>query len=313
MSRRRKNKHEEHRNHEAWAIPYGDLITLLLAFFVVMYSISSINAGKYRVLSDSLYAAFRGTPRTMEPIQIGQKQVGDGADVKMTLVQQAVLKGEPRSLRAPIPLKALMPKMPQEQMPAGEFEVARAGAVQSVAAAQAAAQSKVLEAVADKVMRALDQLVRAKLVFVRRKASLVEVEIRTDILFPSGSATLAPTARPVIARLAKVLAPFPNPIRVEGFTDDRPIATVAFPSNWELSAARAASVVQMFASSGVDPQRLSVIGHAQYEPIASNATAAGRNANRRVAIVILAEDGSVHKSVEPVTPAGAPHGTVRAP
>ena len=70
MSRRR--HHEEHQNHEAWAIPYGDLITLLLAFFVVMYAISSVNEGKYRVLSDALVAAFRGQPRTMEPVQAGR-------------------------------------------------------------------------------------------------------------------------------------------------------------------------------------------------------------------------------------------------
>ncbi len=67
----RKKKHEEHANHEAWAIPYGDLITLLLAFFVVMYAISSVNEGKYRTASASMHAAFRGLPRTMAPIQIG--------------------------------------------------------------------------------------------------------------------------------------------------------------------------------------------------------------------------------------------------
>ena len=74
----RRHKHEEHANHEAWAIPYGDLITLLLAFFVVMYAMSSVNEGKYRVLSDSLVAAFNGAPRTLEPIQVGEKQVGPG-------------------------------------------------------------------------------------------------------------------------------------------------------------------------------------------------------------------------------------------
>ena len=76
----RRHKHEEHVNHEAWAIPYGDLITLLLAFFVVMYAMSSVNEGKYRVLSDSLVAAFNGAPKTLEPIQVGEKQVGPGAD-----------------------------------------------------------------------------------------------------------------------------------------------------------------------------------------------------------------------------------------
>src|SRR4029078_5855718 len=86
----RKKKHEEHANHEAWAIPYGDLITLLLAFFVVMYAISSINEGKFRVLSDSLQAAFRGTPRTLDPVQVGQKTRGSGADIAMTIVQQSM-------------------------------------------------------------------------------------------------------------------------------------------------------------------------------------------------------------------------------
>ena len=78
---RRKKKHEDHINHEAWAIPYGDLITLLLAFFVVMYAISSVNAGKFRVLSDSLNAAFRGSPTTFEPVQIGERTRGTGADL----------------------------------------------------------------------------------------------------------------------------------------------------------------------------------------------------------------------------------------
>src|SRR5690606_32419089 len=96
----RKKKHEEHLNHEAWAIPYGDLITLLLAFFVVMYAVSSVNEGKYRVLSDSLVAAFRGQPMTMQPVQVGQKQLGSGADLSMSLVQQDMLTGQPREMFA---------------------------------------------------------------------------------------------------------------------------------------------------------------------------------------------------------------------
>src|SRR5918999_150811 len=94
----RRHKHEEHLNHEAWAIPYGDLITLLLAFFVVMYAISSVNEGKFRVLSDSLNAAFRGNPRSLEPIQVGEKSQGSGADIAMSIVQQSMIDGQPRSL-----------------------------------------------------------------------------------------------------------------------------------------------------------------------------------------------------------------------
>ena len=118
MSRRRKRKHEDHQNHEAWAIPYADLLTLLLAFFVVMYAISSVNEGKYRVLSDALFAAFRGTPRTMQPVQVGEKQVGSGADVKTTLVEQSMLQGQPRSMLAPVPLQTHLPKPVGSAVPA---------------------------------------------------------------------------------------------------------------------------------------------------------------------------------------------------
>ncbi|MBV8804616.1 MAG: hypothetical protein JO042_06205, partial [Sinobacteraceae bacterium] len=107
---RHRKKHEEHANHEAWAIPYGDLVTLLLAFFVVMYAISSVNAGKYRVLSDSLFAAFRGTPRTLQPIQVGDKQVGTGADMNATVVQQSMLEGKAQSRIAPVAINAALTK-----------------------------------------------------------------------------------------------------------------------------------------------------------------------------------------------------------
>src|SRR5262250_1629027 len=110
----RKHKHEEHLNHEAWAIPYGDLITLLLAFFVVMYAISSVNEGKYRVLSDSLNAAFRGTPQTLEPVQVGEKQRGSGADIKATLVEQKMVDGQPRTMLAALPVKSPIPTLPDK-------------------------------------------------------------------------------------------------------------------------------------------------------------------------------------------------------
>lgn len=272
----RKKRHEEHLNHEAWAIPYGDLITLLLAFFVVMYAISSVNEGKYRVLSDSLFAAFRGSPRTMQPVQVGEKQVGSGADVKTTLVEQAMLEGQPRSMLAPVPVKTGMPDPKQA-------EAALINARQS-------ARAKALQQVADQVARAMDDLVKANLVTVRRTDFWIEVEIKTDILFPSGSAQLQTSAVGVIEKLGEALAPFPNAIRVEGHTDNRPIKTVAFISNWELSAARAGSVVRVLASKGVEPGRLAVIGYGENRPTQPNDTVDGRNANRRVVVVILSAD-----------------------
>jgi chemotaxis protein MotB len=115
----------------------------------------------------------------------------------------------------------------------------------------------------------------------------LEIEINTDILFPSGSGAFAAQAEPVLDKLGEVLKPFPNPIRVEGHTDDRPIRTSAFPSNWELSAARAASVVHQFTKQGIDPLRLEIVGFGEFHPRQPNDSVDGRNANRRVAILVL--------------------------
>jgi chemotaxis protein MotB len=286
MSRRGRHKHEEHTSHEAWAIPYGDLVTLLLAFFVVMYAISSVNEGKYRVLSDSLVAAFRGSPRTMKPVQVGEKQVGSGADIEMTIVQQAMLEGQPRSLM---------------QAPPTLTDPAAAA----------------LRRMAEEVEIALAHLVDANLIAVRRTAYGIEVEIRTDILFPSGSAQLAPSALPILHQVATTLGDLPNPVRVEGHTDNLPLrGRRQFPSNWELSAARAASVVHLFTERGLDPGRLAVVAYGEQRPAQPNTTLEGRNANRRVLIVVLGGEAEVPEratqdvgsdSVPPVAP--VPTGT----
>jgi len=306
MRRKMRRREEEHENHERWAIPYGDLLTLLLAFFVVMYSISSVNAGKYRVLSDSLYAAFRGEPRTLEPIQVGHKRQGSGADIRVSIVQQATLKGQPRSLLAPVPL-ALSTPIPNapyhdDMPPPGNENGVKAATgpahpadpAQAAEAARSQAAAIMLTKVADDVVKAMSGLIKQNLVMVRRKQYWIEVEIRTDILYPSGSARLAPNAIGIIRRLADVLARFPNPIRVEGFTDNVPIRTVQFYSNWELSAARAGSVVHVLSDRGVARNRLAVVGFGDQHPVASNATAQGRNANRRVTVVILSTAGDGH-------------------
>jgi chemotaxis protein MotB len=276
----RHHKHEDHVNHEAWAIPYADLLTLLLAFFVVMYAISSVNEGKYRVLSDSLFAAFRGSPRTLQPVQVGEKAVGSGADIQMTIVQQAMLEGQPRSMLEPTPIKTAK----------SLNSWAQTNTTYDSETTQSAAAVEQLETVAREVEQAMSSLVDQKLIAVRRHGLWVEVEIRTDILFPWGVATLSPVAINFLGQLAQTLAPFPNPIRVEGHTDNRPINTRIFPSNWELSSARAASVVHLFTEAGMAPSRLAVIGLGEYRPAQSNDTTEGRNANRRVVLVILSGD-----------------------
>jgi chemotaxis protein MotB len=129
----------------------------------------------------------------------------------------------------------------------------------------------------------------------------LEIEINTDILFPSGSGGFSASAEPILDKLAEVLKPFPNPIRVEGHTDDRPIHTNSFPSNWELSAARAASVVHQFTKQGIDPLRLEIVGFGEFHPRQPNASTEGRNANRRVAVLVLEAVSAAQETTARVT------------
>jgi chemotaxis protein MotB len=152
--------------------------------------------------------------------------------------------------------------------------------------------AKQLAHVADELQAALKSLVDANLVAVRRHEFWLEVEVKTDILFASGEAVLSDKAIPALDALAATLVKYPNPVRVEGHTDNRPINSRYYPSHWELSAARAASVVHRFARAGVGASRLSVIGFGEFRPSQPNDTAAGRDANRRVIIVILAGEGA---------------------
>ena len=275
----RKKKHEEHVNAEAWAIPYGDLVTLLFALFTVMYAVSSVNEGKFRVLSDAMIAAFRGAPKSLRPVNIGEKENGKGGDKQLTGVTPTVLLKLPGQGG---------PKMGDGEGPKMLAAPGGGGPAQGPQTA--------LERMAHEVEKSMQDLIDAKLVRVRRDKLWVEVEINTDILFPSGSGAFSEPALPVMDKLAEVLKPFPNPIRVEGHTDNRPIHTMAFPSNWELSAARAASVVHEFTKAGVDPLRLEIVGFGQYHPLTANDSVEGRNANRRVTILILEKSLAAEQS-----------------
>jgi len=274
--RARRHHEEEHVNHEAWAIPYGDLITLLLAFFVVMYSISSVNEGKYRALSDSLMRAFKSPATSMKPVQIGKvSRRGSQRDNALQVSRPAEI------MQVGGPHVSVDERESTLAMP----QVARATDAELDKAASAA-QKRQLDGIADEIRASMQSLIDRKDVVVRELPAGLEVEIKTDILFPSGVARLAPAARPALKRLAETLAKFPNPLQVEGHTDNRPINTARYPSNWVLSAARAATVVHLFSQQGIAPGRMSVHGHGEQRPIADNDTAAGRNANRRVVVVI---------------------------
>ena len=272
----RRHKHEEHANHEAWAIPYGDLVTLLLAFFVVMYAISSLNEGKYRVMADSLSTAFGGAPRTISQVQVGNMQIQGGGHDTPSVIRSPSMTGGAMADPTQLPSMASQMRMPvstrnQEQLQRAERQ---------------------LNQIADRLSSALAPLVKQGVITVRRTELWLEVEINSDILFATGSASLDAGARDTLGKLADVLLDAPNGVRVEGHTDNVPIATTQFPSNWELSAGRAASVVHLFADHGVQPARLAMVGYGQFRPRESNDLPEGRNRNRRVMVIILADSAA---------------------
>ncbi|PRA69485.1 flagellar motor protein MotD [Pseudomonas sp. MYb187] len=243
MARRRQP--EEHENHERWLVSYADFITLLFAFFVVMYSISSINEGKYKVVSEALIGVFNDPERSMRPIPIGDER--------------------PLSVR---PAEPLIKE--SEQIDAG----------------LAGASVDPLKSIADDVRDAFGDLIKSDQMTVRGNELWVEIELNSSLLFGSGDAMPSDIAFSIIEKVAKILKPFANPVHVEGFTDDLPIRTAQYPTNWELSSARAASIVRLLAMDGVNPARMASVGYGEFQPIAGNDTAEGRARNRRVVLVI---------------------------
>ncbi|MEW6559893.1 MAG: flagellar motor protein MotD [Pseudomonadota bacterium] len=269
----RKKAHEEHENHERWLVSYADFITLLFAFFVVMYSISSLNEGKYKVLSQTMIAAFTGQPTTPNPVQVGQPF---------------------NSMPSAIDL----PPIPKQQKP----EIIQPGR----GGPGAKEVQKTLEGVARQIESLLSSLIRKGDVQVRMTPLGVVIDIHDTVLFASGQAELTPQAQELLDQIAQVLHGVDYPIQVNGYTDDRPINTPLYRSNWALSSARAVSVVEMFIAQGVRPEQLVAAGYGQYHPVASNDTAKGRAANRRVSVVIVSPLSHANVNETPIVPAQAP-------
>ncbi len=321
-------------DHARWLVSYSDLVTLLFAFFVVMYAVSTVNAGKYRVLSDSLVAAFRSPQSSLSPIQVGnpvRSPYRDEMSVRKTPtvvvpseiplpvraaerpfqgisfpLRRRPLASPPEAeteAEAPAAVAETVPATVQEEpepetsySPYAGLDETLIGAPVEHAEARPqpveqapAPEDDPMEDLARQIREALPNLIATDDVAVRSSKLSVELEIRNGVLFASGSAKLASDARALLRRTAGVLAAIPNRLRVEGFTDNQPISTDVYPSNWELSAARAASVVHLFTKAGVDPARMAAIGFGEHRPVVSNDTEAGRERNRRVVVVILAD------------------------
>ena len=263
----RRKKHEEHENHERWLVSYADFITLLFAFFVVMYSVSSVNEGKYRVLSDALMSAFRSTPKSLQPIQVGKPS-------KSPVMSQFQYQSTPSVL--------IVEKKGIDYANKDGFRK-----LQDSRVFQSQQGDSELGKIQDSIAQAMAELIDMGVINVSRKDTWLEIEIKNSILFNSGSANLKTNVIPLLNNLASILSNFPNSIKIEGYTDTDKIDTDKYPSNWELSSARAASIVRVFELSNILPERMSVVGYGETRPVADNSTPEGKEKNRRVVIMVM--------------------------
>jgi chemotaxis protein MotB len=244
-------------NHERWIISYADFMTSLLATFVVMYAVSSVNSSKFQQMAESLSTAFKGKEVTIQSSGLAAAHKAP-FDNMPSPVHTPIISREPQPSRLP---------------PALRRHVER--------------QAERLNDAYQKLTALLAGMIKKGEVRVSLQDLGVVIDINAIVLFDSAQAELAPAAQGLIERLAGVLQPLHYPIQINGFTDNAPIHSAQFDSNWDLSAARAISVVKRFAMAGVDPSLLVGAGYGEYHPIASNDTAEGRAANRRVSIVAV--------------------------
>jgi len=267
-----RKQEEEWENHERWLVSYADFITLLFAFFVVMYAISSVNEGKYRVLSETLVSAFTGHPLNPVPVQESSKGSSPTTVLKLPPVPSPVrIAAVPSVARGIVSPKADAPK-PDAQM----------------------------RQLQQQMQKLLQPLIRNGSVAIHSSALGVVIDLNAKILFPSGQARVMPEAQSTLTAIARILKTVPYQIQVNGFTNDLPIRTAQFPSNWYLSAARAVAVTELFIAEGVDPEHLVAAGYGKYHPIEPNDTAAGLAMNRRVSIVVVAPQNPSKLGQDPI-------------
>lgn len=227
---------------ERWLVSYADFVTLLFAFFVVMYAVTRSNQVELVELSETLEAVFEKRPRSMEPIQLGDPLLAASPHVVDTTREPGYADRTEGDTRIE----------PSEDRLREHF-----AGLDGVAAPRVASNTDWLE-----------------------------ISLDSRVLFDPGATRLRADAEPLLEEVAAYLAGFDNPVTVEGYTDNVPVSSSRFPSNWELSAFRASVVARFLEQRGIDRSRLAAVGYGENHPLATNATPEGRARNRRVDIVV---------------------------
>jgi chemotaxis protein MotB len=266
MSKRRKRNNflNESDNQDRWLVSYADFVTLLFAFFVLMYSVSSVDNIEYENLSEVLEEAFtHDKPEQPEELE----------KLKPDLETEAVIES---SETVPTTIEPIILDNPVV-------------AEKSDLSEEILKEKRLLQLISENFEDVLQPYIENNLIKVIRNDFWIELEMNSELLFLSGEAEISPKATPVLKKVADIVRRMPNIINVEGHTDYLPIETMEYSSNWGLSSARASSVVKEFVNFGILPKRLAAIGYGEHHPVADNATEEGRNQNRRVVLVLMSQ------------------------
>ena len=250
---------EEGGHDERWVISYADLVTLLLGFFIILYSTAELNVTKFEQLRFAFAEAFNVD---VKQGQNGESPFFDGGT--------GIVSGG--SIGLPDPQLDIIRNRVDRKLEESGFAIGT--------------------------------------IVVGRQQDDIVIRLADHLLFPSASAELQPEARDLMRVVADVLQTVPNAVRVEGHTDNVPVGTTAYPTNWELSSARATAVLRSLVDAGVDPTRLSAAGYAEFRPVASNSTPEGRAQNRRADIVIISPP-TAPTAPDPAATAAPQEGTPR--
>lgn len=255
----RKARREKKDDSERWMISYADLLTLLLAFFIVLYSRTHLDVSRIKSIARGMIVAFHGNPAVL----MNNAHGGSG-----------ILSHESAAVPTPRPSPA--PVHPMAPVP------------ESSLVKQLSVRAKELNKAEAALKKVLHPLLKTQQVTLSRQPLSLRIRLNAELLFPNAKATLTQPADHLLTKIATVIRSIPTnyPIIVQGYTNDQPIHTAQFPSNWELSVARAVSVVHLFIKDKVAGEQLSAQGFSHYHPLKSNRTTEGLTVNRRVEIVI---------------------------
>ena len=294
----KKKKHEGHVNHERWMVSYADFMTLLFAVFVVLYGFAMANQNEAVALAEGLKNSFSKMGLINQPIQSqnlieisSDSSISESASITNPNIVQPEVHGGGGMLDFGRPqtqyntteeLRSVEAKKDQDMD-------SNAGSEVQDAIADLSGENQMgapLDSIRAEISKVLEEMEGEGLISVSQDQTWLNIRISDSLVFAHGSASIINRAKPTLSKIADIIYPLNNYVRIRGYTDSTIVSDEVYKSNWELSAARSISIVNFFVEDGINPHRLAIEAFAQYSPFVSNSTEKGKGINRSVTIAI---------------------------